>query len=313
VAGISVPGIGAIVVASSTVMYIGGDTTSSGGGLYKYTASAGLVSATWSSYTFGTGTVSLNPTSATSGVHGLTGRAEGSTFALYITTSTSPNALYRYDTAQDAATTVGAGFTLLASAPSGSAFHAVLPVPITPPPAPPPWMAGDVLVLRVNDALQSASSSQGVWLDEVDPATGIVSVVGPLVGTTPGSRNIALSQQYPWDGWMQLSPDGGVLTFLALDVPVGSQWPGTSYTTSKVAVAVYPNGTVDATAASQGMIAGPDFALNTAIATSANPSGFYVSGPSYAECDTYAGVRYVPAGTSGSNVQVRGNDEGEAK
>jgi hypothetical protein len=87
------------------------------------------------------------------------------------------------------------------------------------------WTQGNVLLLRVNDNLASASSSQAVYLDEVDPATGeIVSVFGPLAGNTPGSLDITLSQQYPRDAWMQNTQDGKLLTFMAMDVPVGAQW-----------------------------------------------------------------------------------------
>ena len=57
-----------------------------------------------------------------------------------------------------------------------------------------------------------------IWLDEVSPLTSaVVSNVGPLVGNTPNSLpSVALSSAFPRDGLMQLSADGGVLTFLAM-------------------------------------------------------------------------------------------------
>jgi hypothetical protein len=314
-----VPYMGTFVVASSTVIYAGCDPNTArpdSMGLYKVTSATGGVTGTWALTTWpASGANYKRPGTDVTGVHGLTGRLENGTFILYFTTSVPGNALYRYNTSFDTSSTAGAGFTLLATAPSNTAWHGVFCVPVTPSPTPPPWQAGDVLVLRVNDNMYSTSSSQAVYLDEVDAATGsVVSVTGPLLGNTPNSRGIALSQQNWWDGWMQLSPDGGVLTFLALDVAPNTAWPSSTYSTAKVVVAVYPNGTVDSSTYSDGMLAGANFMLNTAVATSSGATlgtpGYYATGPSLLTCDTYAGVRYLPPGTGGTNTQVRRGGSG---
>jgi hypothetical protein len=134
--GVSVPALGAFVFASATALYAGGDSTTAGtGGLYKYTSTAGTVSGAWTAVTWpSTNARTKNPGTATLGVHGLTGRAEGATYALYLTTSaTSQNLLYRYDTAFDASANVGDGFTQLASAPTGQMLMGVIPVPVGEP------------------------------------------------------------------------------------------------------------------------------------------------------------------------------------
>ena len=209
--GFKVPGGTMLVVASSTLMYIGSDTTAAGaGGLRKVvgtpSAKAPATGATWS-YGMLNGAVGgvLNAPGAT-GVHGLTGRWEvpaaggTPTFVLYFTTTgavagqSGNNALMRYDTAFDATAAPGPGFTLLAAAPAGGwLMLAVMPAPISASAVPTftSPIALTVLehspafavvgVLPFNDALARPAAAF-VWTITSDPSDGMFGIVpGELI------------------------------------------------------------------------------------------------------------------------------------
>jgi hypothetical protein len=128
----SVPGIGPILVASSTSVYVGADMDTAGGGLYRFDNADGTVNTTWTPYTWpASGGAALNPDGVTQGVHGLTGRVEGAggSFVLYLTTSDASNGLYRYDTSNDGLGSAASAFVLLASAPTRGVLHGVFVVP----------------------------------------------------------------------------------------------------------------------------------------------------------------------------------------
>ena len=164
------------------------------------------------------------------------------------------------------------------------------------------WAQSSVLVLRANDAVYSASSSVGAFLDEISSAGVLATSFGPLVGTGPGARGCALSSAYPRDGWAQRSADGKSLTFMAMDVPFNSGWPNTAVSNAKVAVIVYSNGTTKTNTYSIPMYEGGNYYLFTAATN--DGTGFWTMGPSLASCDAFAGLRYLPAGSSGTNVLV---------
>ena len=179
--------------------------------------------------------------------------------------------------------------------------------------APPPnvfggnvWSQSSVLVLRSNDALAPFSSSVYVYLDEVSPSTGsITTSFGPIVGTGPNARFATLSTQYPRDAWAQVSENGKLLTFMAMDVPANSGWPDTAVNNAKVVVSVGANGSVSTTTNSVPMYEAGNYYLFTA-ATS-DGTGYWVAGPSSTGCDNFAGVRYLPPDASGTNVLLTPN------
>lgn len=84
----AVPALGDFVFASNNILYAASDSVVSGtGGLRKYTNVAGTLAGSWSATAFGDGTTIRNPPGGTIGVHGLTGRTEGSEFVLYMVRS----------------------------------------------------------------------------------------------------------------------------------------------------------------------------------------------------------------------------------
>ena len=125
-----------VVVPGGSAMYFGGDALTAAGGLYKWTSATSTASGSWAPYTWGTGGIVKNPVGL-AGVHGLTGRFESGGYTLYMSTSaTAGNSLLRYDTGADAAVAPGSGYTVLAVAPPGNQFMAVLYVPASPTPSP---------------------------------------------------------------------------------------------------------------------------------------------------------------------------------
>ena len=92
---INVPTIGQLVFSplqqgANYSLYVGADQTTTGGGLYKLVSSVGTAATTtWTAVSFGVG--AYKNAAAGVGVHGLTGRVEGTgtalTYALYLSTS----------------------------------------------------------------------------------------------------------------------------------------------------------------------------------------------------------------------------------
>ena len=200
IAGTFVTGIGQFVVVSETLMYVGSDQTTAGGGLYKLTSPTGGVTGTWASYSWPRNSaLNINPTATVVGVRGLVGRAEVGTYALYLSTSvTTVNSLYRYDTSFDSAATVGAGFTLLATASTGTAFYGVFAVPIVPSHTPSRTASQIPTSSRTPSSSTTASSSAtttGSLTTTPPPTSSITATLSfgssPTSTITPSPSNTA--------------------------------------------------------------------------------------------------------------------------
>ena len=205
VGGVSVQQGGTFVVASPTLMYVGADTTSANGGLYKYVgtlSTATAIGASWQSTSFAQGLLLNAPGSI--GVHGLTGRFEGNaaTYVLYLTTAsigaTVGNSLFRYDTSFDGSSVAGAGFNFLVAAPSTSYYLGVYAAPFA---ANPPSFgavalnttvaehapAGTVIgSLAYTDVLSRAATAFQ-WLIVNDPSGGMFAITAAGVLTVSNS------------------------------------------------------------------------------------------------------------------------------
>lgn len=138
--GIAVPAGIDFLYASSTTIYTASDSLNATiGGLRKFTSATQTLAGTWSSAAFGSGVVRNAP--GYIGVHAMAGRTEGSSYAIYFTTSTTSttsNTLWRYDTAFDSALSATVGFALLATSPGApaSAFLGVMLAPAVPSTSP---------------------------------------------------------------------------------------------------------------------------------------------------------------------------------
>ena len=115
-------GTGHVIVATSTLLYFGYDQLTAEGGLYRATSATGLSTGPWTVTVWPGATGAFqprNPTAAISGVHGLTGRFEAGVYTIYLTTAgATANSLYQYVTTADTSSVLGAGYTLLATAPA---------------------------------------------------------------------------------------------------------------------------------------------------------------------------------------------------
>ena len=176
--GVAVPALGQFLVRDSFTLYAGSDTTAAGGGLYKFVSLTGRVSDVWSAAPMGAGGLFSNPSNVVAGVHGLAGRAEGATYALYLTTSAvTVNAVYRYDTAFDESTVVGAGYTLLATAPTFNAYRAVFVAPVVP--------SASATRSSSRSATASASTSPSVSASASITASGSITASTSLSASVP--------------------------------------------------------------------------------------------------------------------------------
>ena len=71
------------IVINGAALYMGSDSATAGG-LMKWTASTPVtVSSTWTAYTWPVSATAYKNAGSIAGVHGLAGRVEGSTYALY--------------------------------------------------------------------------------------------------------------------------------------------------------------------------------------------------------------------------------------
>ena len=137
VSGLTLPQGGSFVIVNSSLIYAGGDVLTANGGLRKFVQALTAVTTAgpWTSPLWpSTGALVKNPNATTMGVKSITGRFESGVYVIYHTTSgILSNMLWRYSTAFDSSATVGAGYTLLSSAPSGNTYLAVMVMPIPIP------------------------------------------------------------------------------------------------------------------------------------------------------------------------------------
>ena len=128
-------GAGPIHAATSTAIYFGLNFAGPSGGLRKIVGGPASNLSSWTSYAWPGSSSARNPPSGAGGVHGLTGRVEGATYALYLTTAGDGNALWRYDTAYDGAADSAPAYTLLQTAPAGTVYMSVVVAPVPLPPS----------------------------------------------------------------------------------------------------------------------------------------------------------------------------------
>ncbi len=193
------------VSPDTNTVYIADDNSFGSGGIYKYTNSVGGYQLAY---------VMTNGVNAPSGARSLAVRFGGVPLIYAVTTNNTVVA--GYDTGTNA------NFSVVASAPTNTAFRGVKFAPQPAAGSGAPFTLGNLAVLRVGGANENVNTNgSSVHIDEFRVAGALVNTVSV---PDSGANSIVLDSSTS-EGFLTKSPDNLELTFGGYNAPPGTGYP----------------------------------------------------------------------------------------